>query len=119
MPPRMLWWVLTVEIVRRQLKPLKLIQEASLRQHPQREIVPLGPERNLSDYTNRALAIDGVNCGAPLTGYFAARAESALAQPIGNDFDCGGRHGLFDIVVFVWTASLGVLQQSGSSLAIQ
>src|ERR1700722_8989012 len=57
-----------------------------------------------------ALANDGVD-SVPLTVCLAAKDQSVLAQPISNNFDCGGRHGLFDIVLFVWSAGLGVLQQ--------
>jgi len=32
--------------------------------------------------------------------------KDVYAQPIGDDFESGGRHGLFDIVVFVWSPVL-------------
>ena len=49
--------------------------------------------------------------GVLLTIFFPARRETVHTQPIGDNFESCGRHGLFDSVVFVWSPSLGVLQE--------
>ena len=49
------------------------------------------------------------------------RREKAPTQPIGYDFESGGRHCLFDFVVFAGCAGLGVLKRwfiPGNSMTV-
>ncbi len=61
-------------------------------------------------YTDNQSAPRGRQYSASEAG-FTMRREKAPTQPIGNDFESGGRHCLFDFVVFAGCACLGVLQE--------
>ena len=51
------------------------------------------------------------NWVVPLTSCFVAARENVPTQPIGDDFESGGRHRFFDLVVFAGSTSLSVLQK--------